>query len=269
MTRYRSIALVLIASTTLPAVASAQSKQQCADAYVEAQVARKEGRLRDARARAEVCSKPTCPAALKKDCGPWLAQAQKDIPTLRVWVEPDPDGRDVAGARITVDGAPHEGSAEVDPGEHLIRVEAPAMKPFEQRITLNAGEGRRDVPVRLERDAAPASPATRKVPVAPIVLGALGLVGLGVFAGMGLAGNAKKADLDAASCKPNCSADDVGAIKTLYIGADVTLGVGLASIVAAGISLAVELASPSPASPTEPRASFTPARGGGAFTFRF
>jgi hypothetical protein len=63
---------------------------------------------------------------------------------------------------------------------------------------------------------------------------------------LGSLGNAKRSDLDASACKPNCSSDDVARVKTMYVAADVSLGVGLASLLGAGIALAVDLGTSKP-----------------------
>ncbi len=262
---------VVLALGLAAAPAGAQTKQACADAYIAGQVARKEGRLRDARARFEVCAAAACPAALQGDCKPWLAQLDKDIPRLAVAVT-DEAGAAIDGATVTVDGAPlaAPGPAALDPGDHVVHVEAPGRTPSEQHVTLAAGEGSHPITVRLSRAGAPppapVPAASRPVPVAPIVLGVAGLAAIGAFAGLGVAGNAKKADLDALGCKPNCSPSAVSTARSLYLGADISLGVGLAAIVAAGIVLGVELAAPAPAAAA---VSFAPAPGGGAVVFHF
>lgn len=50
-----------------------------------------------------------------------------------------------------------------------------------------------------------------------------------------MVGNGKRADLDASGCKGHCAQGDVDVVKRLYISADVSLGVGLASLVVSGI----------------------------------
>lgn len=254
--RSAAIAIVL-ASLASASHASAQTKQDCADAYVSAQVDRKEGRLLEARKKFETCNASACPAALRRDCGPWMAQIDKDIPTLEISVEGD--AGPIAGARVTVDGAAFDAAGPVDPGDRVVRAEAAGMKPGEQRLTLAAGEGRRKIVIKLERDvAAPREASPSKVPIGPVVLGGVGLVGLGVFIGLGAAGNAQKARLDELGCKPNCSQSSVGSIRSLYIGADVALGVGLASLVAAGVLLGLHLAAPKQATAVASRIGLVP-----------
>jgi hypothetical protein len=277
----RPLALVLAFAASAPLLvahpaAADPTKQACAQAYVDAQVARKEGRLRDARSKLQACGDPACPAALRRDCTRWLPEVEATLPSLAVRVV-DADGASVPSAQVTVDGQPFTGPAAVDPGERVVVVQAPGMLEAQTRVELAAGDGRRDVVVRLERpkpavgapptaaEPAAATPA-RGVPVAPVVLGAIGLVGLGAFAVLGSLGNGKKADLDASHCKPSCSADDVGTIKTMYVGADVSLGVGAASLLGAAIALTIELTK---GTSSTPPAAFVLRPGGGAFAAHF
>ncbi len=260
-------AALALALVVVPGAAAAQSKQACADAYVAGQVARKEGLLREARARFEVCASASCPAALQRDCGPWRGQLDREIPTLDVTVT-DAAGAPVPGAAVTVDGAPLAASSTFDPGEHAVHVEAPGLAPIDQRVTLAAGERGRQITVRLGGSAgggtASAGGAARPVPIGPIVLGAAGVVALGVFAGLGVAGNAKKSSLDALGCKPDCSPSAVSAARSLYLGADVALGLGLGALVTAGVLLIVHFNGPAPAAGAT---GFVPSRG--ALTVQF
>jgi hypothetical protein len=264
----RAGAIVALVLGLLPARSFAQSKQACADAYMAGQVARKDGHLRDARTQFTLCADDACPAALQRDCKPWLEQIEHDIPTLAVAVT-DAAGAALPGATVSVDGtaARASGASALDPGAHVVRVEAPGMAAREERIEIAAGE-RRSMTLQLSRvpSAPPAPPARRSVPIAPIVVAASGLVALGVFAGVGAAGNAKKSNLDQLACKPNCSPSDVSAGRSLYLGADVALGIGLAAVVAGAVWLGVKLGAPAPAAEV---VSFSPSRGAGALTFHF
>jgi hypothetical protein len=265
----RAALLVTLTVGLLPARAFAQSKQACADAYMAGQVARKAGHLRDARVQFVVCAAAGCPEALHRDCKPWLEQIDRDIPTLAVTVT-DAGGAALSGAAVTIDGVAltASGASPVDPGGHVVRAEATGMAPRELRVEIAAGE-RRSMTLALSRVVAPAAPtpARRPVPVGPIVVAASGVVAIGIFAGLGAAGSAKKNNLDQMGCKPNCSTSDVSAGRSLYLGADIALGVGLAAVVAGAIWLGVKLGAPPPAAETVSLSSSSP--GAGALTFRF
>lgn len=64
------------------------------------------------------------------------------------------------------------------------------------------------------------------------VLGGVGVAGLGVFAGFGLAGRSGQSDLED-RCSPRCSPAEAKSTKTKYLIADIGLGVGVVSLAAA------------------------------------
>ena len=178
----------------------------------------------------------------------------------------------VPGARVSLDGAAVDGGSSqmVDPGDHLVRVEAEGMKPAEQRVTIAAGT-HRDIVVSLEQVPAAPEPAASPSYAAPIALGVVGLASLGAFAALGAVGNGKKSDLDASGCKAHgCAPDDVSSIKTLYVSADVALGVGLASLVVSGILLiARPSADKATATALVPTVAIGPHGGAAALTMHF
>ncbi|HEX7600258.1 MAG TPA: hypothetical protein VF316_01590, partial [Polyangiaceae bacterium] len=49
-------------------------KQQCVDAYKQAQMLRKSGDYVTAREQLLICSKESCPPIVKQDCVPWLGE---------------------------------------------------------------------------------------------------------------------------------------------------------------------------------------------------
>jgi hypothetical protein len=252
-------ALVAIAMTST--TASAQSKKECADAYVTGQVDRQEGKLLEARKKLAVCAAESCPEALRRDCVPWLSQVDKDLPKVTVKLQGAPEL--TAAARVTIDDAPYEAGKPLDPGPHVVRVTGDKIQPAERRVQLAAGDGDKDVAI----DLSPVAEKPRPLPIAPIALGGVGVVGLAVFIGFGVAGNAKKADLDAQGCKPNCSEYAVSSIKKHYVAADVSLGIGLASLVAGGVLFGLQLASPKQAAAISSRLGLAP--GAGSFTWHF
>jgi hypothetical protein len=232
----RACLLVVAAVLVMQTEASAQTKQECVNAYTEAQVLRTKGKLREAKKALAICVEEACPQTLRKDCVPWLGEVEKALPSVVVEVSDD-HGAAIAGARVTVDDqAAFSGQVtRVDPGDHAVSIEAAGYEPHQERVQLSAGDTRT---VRVQLHALPTTPVAAPksvVPIAPFVVTGLGLVGVGLFAGFGLAGNGIKSDLDAQGCKPNCPVARVDAIKTDYVVADVALGVGLACVIAGTI----------------------------------
>jgi hypothetical protein len=71
-----------------------------------------------------------------------------------------------------------------------------------------------------ERDISPAFWAS----------GAVGVAGLVLFGALGLTGLQKRSDLDEQGCAPNCDSGDVDAVRGLFIGADISLAIGIAGL---------------------------------------
>src|SRR5690348_5954496 len=69
-------------------------KLACATAYERAQLLRKDGKLRGARAEAEACARPSCPSSAVADCTRWLADIEESLPTV-VWEAHGPGGAEI------------------------------------------------------------------------------------------------------------------------------------------------------------------------------
>jgi hypothetical protein len=145
-------------------------------------------------------------------------------------------------------------SLRLDPGEHQFRFELADHQPIIQNVMLAEGMRYRIVSVEfvtpkpaaptvvtpvappppVASSSAPQAPRERPTPVIVYPLLGVGAVGLGGFALFGLMGKSKQSDLES-SCKPNCTNSDLKPMKTSYLVGDISLGVGVASLVAASI----------------------------------
>lgn len=199
---------------------------------------------------------------------PRVAAAQRDAlraraPKLTIAVPPDaPPGTNVSrdGVALT---APSWGVAlPVDPGEHVVRLEAPGHAPVEQRITIADGQS---ITTSLALGAAVAPPPPGGGPTeAPtsatpggaqrgddrltgvqtggLVLGAVGIVGLGVGSVFGLVAMGHAADADEAC--PGDASDGVtlceseGAAAAASDAADAAETPGALSTIAFGVGAA-------------------------------
>lgn len=235
----------LLALGLLPTMdVSAQDKQptsQCIAAHVEAQRLQKSAKLREARAALVRCSDPACPSVLVQECTELFSKLDGAVPSL-VFVARDPEGKDIADARV-LDGGTLilerlDGKAiEVDPGEHVFRIERAGLPPVERKLVVREGDKLRRVEVQLGgATTSPAGgPTERDVTPAFWVVGAAGVVGLALFGGLAGAGVAKKNDLDDRACAPNCPTEDVDEVRSLFLGADISLGLGLTALAIAPI----------------------------------
>ncbi|XYI03713.1 hypothetical protein ACMHYB_29695 [Sorangium sp. So ce1128] len=170
-----ALALSLAAALSLAgAGARAQpSKRACAAAYERAQGLRRDGKLIAAREALIACSQPTCPAAAVADCGPWLAEVEKSLPSVVIAAR-DAGGRERLDVRVLVDGrllaAALDGKAlPVDPGPHTFRYEPAGGPAVEERVLIREGEKNRAITVMLGEPptGAPSSPHPLAAPGAP------------------------------------------------------------------------------------------------------
>jgi hypothetical protein len=286
----RAPARCLLVSTLAAATARAQDvdpeRQACADAYVEAQRLKKDGKLLAAREALVTCARDACLAAVKKDCVGWLDEVNAALPSV-VIVALGPDGAETTAVRVFVDGEPFaeqlDGRArELDPGEHRLRFEHAGAPAREQKLLLREGQKHREIRVSFRsapaRADAPAAAADATPPgpdePAPIPVAAwvLGGVGVAAIAGAGffwLSAEGKKGELDDSGCAPRCDEADVDAVRRQRLFGDIALGVGVASL---GVATYLVVSRPrGDAARSATRLELRPVPGGmlGALTARF
>lgn len=241
-----------------PGNVQAQSTQECVDAHGEAQVLAKKTKIVEARSKALICAQDSCPKIVRSECIELLESLSKRVPSVVIAVT-GPEG-DMSDVVVEVDGVEvmdevTGASLDVDPGTHTFVFRAEGHPPVEKRLVIREGVKRRFVQVTMgeEPDEAPppgpteapppaSSPPpdeprveSKGVPVGPVILGAVGLVGLGMFAAFGAVGMGERSDLEA--CKPTCSDDEVDPVRTKFIIADISLAVGVVSLGVATIML--------------------------------
>jgi len=232
----RAAAILAVLACARPS--RADDTQACLGSYEQVQRARQDKKLRAAKAQAIACARETCPAAIANECGQWLTEIERGIPTVVVEAS-TADWRDLVAVRVFVDGEPVaerlDGSAlPIDPGGHRFRFETAGAPPIEQQVLVREGEKNRKIAVQFA-GGAPGSGAApvpdRPVPVAAFVLAGVGVLGAAGFATFGLLGTSKRHELDA--CKPHCASADVGTMMHEFAVADVSLAVGIVSLGAA------------------------------------
>jgi hypothetical protein len=237
----------------LPALAHAQSKEQCVAAYEDAQLRRLHGQYVAAREALLVCVQPACPNLLRGDCLNWLPEVERSVPSL-VFAVTDLRGNDVPDARVFANGKLLEGwqsgrAVPLDPGVYTLRFEAPGREFLEQSVTVREAEKNRLVRARLSSEdegvepGAPVAGVTSDplmneherastVPLAAYFLGGTSLVSLGAFTYFAVSGK-KEYDRLEKECKPNCRESETKEGRRNYVLADVTLGVAVVSGAAA------------------------------------
>jgi hypothetical protein len=216
------------------AVADPPDRSTCARSYEQAQRRRQSHELRAAREDLLVCSKKECPAWMRRDCVPWLADVEAAIPSIVVEANR-------SDARATLDGVPVGSEAvRVDPGDHVIVVDAPGAARVEERVRVGEGDGTRRIAITLAdaplapppKPPPPSTPAhERPVPTLVWILGGAGLAAGGVGAVFQIAGMNERSDLS--TCAPACAHDDVSAAKTSLWTGNVLLGVSVVALAGA------------------------------------
>lgn len=233
--RVAALAIVLLAS---PASAETVA-ESCVNASEEGQSARGRGALLQAHASFAACASAGCPRAVRAECTRWLDEVERDTPTVVVAIK-DSRGVDVLDGRVSIDGKPlaqlDGRPLPIDPGKHVFRFERPGARAIERPVIAVTGEHNRLVVGQFEghdepqpAPKPPEKPASHGLPTATYVLGGIGAFGLASFATLGILGLSEKSRLKS-SCAPSCTDADVATLKTLYVGADVSLGVGVLAL---------------------------------------
>jgi hypothetical protein len=224
----RSVLAALLLVTNSQ-IANGMTTEACIDAHVTAQKRRAESKLLEARVALAECGSADCPGVLRSECGTWLEEVNKEIPSV-VPVVMTPDGADISSARLTLDGMSRVlqpgASAEVDPGPHELEVLADGFQVAKVKFTGQVGLRDRRLEVTLV-------PIHEPPPVWPyFAFGGGVALGVGAFAGLGSMARADEKELG--SCKPHCSDGDIDKVQWEYVGANVGLAVAAASLAGAG-----------------------------------
>jgi hypothetical protein len=243
----RALCGAAVALLLRAAPAFAEEGDACVTSYEQAQQLRREGKPVRARAEIRLCL-GSCPTLLLRDCERWLKEVDPEIARVALEVR-DAGGNLLTGARVIVDGAavPAGSTAlELDPGRHLVQAEAPGRLAAEREIDARPGEPLsvelrlaalpQPEPPRLSPQPVPGSEEARGAPLASFVLGGFGLLSLATAAGLGVAGQVKKAQLLDEGCAPYCSTEEVETIRSLWETGAVLAGVG-ATALGVGVSL--------------------------------
>jgi len=192
-----------------------------------------------------ICSTASCPGPVIEDCGEWIGELDRRMPSLAFSVTLD--GVESEEARVTLNGeliTDREGITKVDPGRHVVRAELAPFPPREQVVFARDAGGTQVVDFEFESAKSEPGvsgmdsglPETTSRPTPTIVypllgLSAAGFAGFGVFA---LIGNQRKAELET-ECEPSCTDPQLKPMKNAYLIGDISLAVGAASLLTAAI----------------------------------
>jgi hypothetical protein len=234
----------------------------CAQVYEGSQQLIRAGALLQSRAELSTCES-ACPATLAKDCETWLAEVERQIPSLRVSAKVA-DGSDPGVVRVLIDGAPvaeplAEALIDVDPGKHVLTFETSARARVDVMVDVPVGRKGYAVDVRFPAGASlpvvpPPSPRPRPPSVAPVLLGGAGLLALSAGGVLGIKGQLDRTHL-VDTCAPHCQQASVEAINQEW-----TIG-GVAGAAGGAMALAGTLWWALEGRPTAPSAALAPVVG--------
>jgi hypothetical protein len=293
--RFWAFILCVVAFWASPVHAEDSKKAECASAYEKSQEFRTQNKLQKARELLVVCAETSCPTFVQTDCSQWLTEVDKDMPSI-VIVAKDKSGAEVTAVKVTIDGeviaSELDGkSITVDPGKHKLHFEMEGASPVDQPLIARQGEKDREIKVNFragsdeKEDSSPyagtrkdtgeqppaegekTGPGPLRLPA--YIAGGVGAAGLIGFAVFGIMASGSQSDLENSGCKPNCSQSDVDSIKTKYLIANISLGVGIVGI-GAGVTMFL-LSQPKSNKPSDetalrPSFNFHPVHGGGYAT---
>jgi hypothetical protein len=239
-----SVAVAVLLVPPRVALASPDDEAaRCVDDASVAQKLRDNGHLVEARALFVSCAADVCPGLVRRDCIQWLAQVDERLPTVVIAAR-GKDGKDLAGARVILDGKPVPPerlgrSFQLDPGPHTLQASHPGLPSRDESIVLAEREKGRSVVLVLETPTSSVTTADarppRSIPVLSWVLGGVAVVGgagFGVFWYQGM----DEVSTLRSSCAPNCTADQIDDARTPLTIARISGGIAIAA--AAGAVLA-------------------------------
>jgi hypothetical protein len=246
---------LFVASSLVPSIALAAppDTHTCIKAFDDAQRMRSDGHLRAAREKLLFCSQKECPGVLREDCAGVLREVDGATPTI-VLAASDRDGKDLFDVEVTLAGQTIatrlDGRAVVvDPGRLALEFKRPPWAPVKMEIVVAQGEKNRNVRAVLgppkemaddRRDGGGATPPPKRslvgwaVPVGFAVIGAGSLA----FAGSTRLRIGSEADdlRDSCGVTSTCDEAQVEALRDDLTVANVFFGIGIGSLVLAGVS---------------------------------
>jgi hypothetical protein len=253
----------LVLAFAMPSVARAQQpvvdKKVCIAAAERGQELRDTNKMRDARSQFTLCARKECPSAVAAECSRWIAEADAALATVKLEAL-DEQGKPTTRVKVSIDGTSWSDEIpsapiSLDPGSHEIRFERSGAPAVVRTVSLTMGERDHVVAASFKPEApgpqvateaaGPPEASQRGSLVAPLVVGGIGVVALGVAGTFWLMGNS---DLDDARsrCQGGCADSDADGAKQKHLVGDIALGVGVVALVAAAYLIITREKAPRP-----------------------
>jgi hypothetical protein len=228
---------VLMPTVLVASAALADDKAACLNAASQGQRLRDAHKLVEAREQLRLCAASQCPAVVQSDCANWLAELDKELPSV-VLTAKNGTGADLVDVKVSMDGKPLvsrlDGQAvPMNAGAHTFHFEEADGTSLDQQVMIKEGEKSQAVAVVLgpvpsvtqppagaPGSTEPAESNGRSHPGKTVgwVLGSVGIVGLGVGAVAGFIALGDKNN----HCVGNvCDAGTVSGIKSAALASDI------------------------------------------------
>lgn len=229
------MAILLGASVWTASARADETKEHCVETYEDAQKLRKGGDLVGARENLMVCASESCPDLAKLDCVKWLREVDDVMPSILVAAR-TASGSDVAGVRVFIDDAlltsRAGAAADVNPGDHVLRVEAAGYAPYAEKLVVSEREKARLLHVvmtPLPVTPPPTSTSTPSWPW-PWIAGSVALLAASSGIALDVAGSIDLQHLRT-TCAPSCAPSQLDSAKTTLVAGDALLYVGIAAAI--------------------------------------
>jgi hypothetical protein len=153
------LGLVTVGAPVRSAIAADDPTAQCIASSDKGLELRKQGKLIEARPVLAACAAPACGADISGVCQKRLADINSVMPSI-VFLPKDGSGNDVAGVKMTIDGASTSETLDgrpvaLDPGAHTFKFEAAGQPPVERSFVLV--EGAKDRQERVDMAPVPST----------------------------------------------------------------------------------------------------------------
>jgi hypothetical protein len=161
------VLLTLVIAAPRSASAANPTMSECLSANENAIKLRGDHKLRQARDQALVCAASSCPGEVRETCQARVRDLSAAIPTI-VFLAKDGAGQDLVDIRVSMDGEAIGDRLDgtgipVDPGQHKFTFEVAGQRPVERLLVISEGQKDRREAIRLGAPAASTAPSPNAI----------------------------------------------------------------------------------------------------------